>query len=84
MAIPDQKEDSVVGLELSFADIAVLFFLTPLKPILPFAKLTHDTGTAFRRTVAWRAVALAIDTVIGVALFGPVRRHPLWRLLSFR
>jgi hypothetical protein len=38
--------------ELSYEDIAILFFLTlgPLKAILPFAKITQGTKAAFRRT----------------------------------
>ena len=40
--------------ELSTGDIFVLFFLTlgPLKAILPFARVTHGTEPAFRRSVA--------------------------------
>ena len=62
-----------MNFELSYADIAILFFLTlgPLKAILPFAKLTHDTEPTFRRTVAWRSVATATVIVLGVALLGP-------------
>ncbi len=62
-----------MNFELSYADIAILFFLTlgPLKAILPFAKMTHETAPAFRRTVAWRSVATATAIVLGVALLGP-------------
>ena len=59
--------------ELNVADIAILFFLTlgPLKAILPFARVTHGTDLAFRRSVAWRATAIATAIVLGVALLGP-------------
>jgi multiple antibiotic resistance protein len=62
-----------VHFELSYADIAILFFLTlgPLKAILPFAKMTHETELAFRRTVAWRSVGIATAIVLGVAFLGP-------------
>jgi multiple antibiotic resistance protein len=62
-----------MGFELNYADIGVLFFLTlgPLKAILPFARATRGTGPAFRRTVAWRAVAIATIIGLGVALLGP-------------
>jgi multiple antibiotic resistance protein len=59
--------------ELSYVDIAILFFLTlgPLKVILPFARVTRGTEPAFRRTVAWRAIVIATAIVLGVALLGP-------------
>src|SRR6516225_2227832 len=59
--------------ELSYGDIAILFFLTlgPLKAILPFARVTRGTEPAFRRTVAWPATAIATAIVLGVALLGP-------------
>src|SRR5215472_2787609 len=59
--------------ELSYGDIGILFFLTlgPLKAILPFARATRGTEPAFRRAVAWRAVAIATAIVLGVALLGP-------------
>src|SRR5690242_12035751 len=59
--------------ELSYADIAILFFLTlgPLKAILPFARVTRGTEPAFRRTMAWRSTAIATAIVLGVALLGP-------------
>jgi multiple antibiotic resistance protein len=62
-----------VHFELTYADIAILFFLTlgPLKAVLPFAKVTHQTAPDFRRTVAWRSVAIATAIVLGVALLGP-------------
>jgi multiple antibiotic resistance protein len=62
-----------MGFELSYGDIAILFFLTlgPLKAILPFARATRGTEPAFRRTVAWRAVAIATAVVLGVTLLGP-------------
>lgn len=59
--------------ELSYGDIGILFFLTlgPLKAILPFARATRGTEPAFRRAVAWRAVAIAAAIVLGVAVLGP-------------
>jgi multiple antibiotic resistance protein len=59
--------------EFSYADIAVLFFLTlgPLKAILPFARATRGADRGFRRTVAWRAIVIATIVVLGVALLGP-------------
>jgi multiple antibiotic resistance protein len=62
-----------MGFELSYGDIGILFFLTlgPLKAILPFARVTRGTEPAFRRTVAWRAVAIATAIVLGVVLLGP-------------
>jgi multiple antibiotic resistance protein len=62
-----------MGFELSYGDIGILFFLTlgPLKAILPFARATRATDPAFRRTVAWRAVAMATVIVVGMALLGP-------------
>jgi multiple antibiotic resistance protein len=62
-----------MGFELSYGDIGILFFLTlgPLKAILPFARATRGTESAFRRAVAWRAVAIATAIVLGVALLGP-------------
>ena len=40
--------------ELSYGDVFILFFLTLglLKAILPFARVTHGTEPAFRRSVA--------------------------------
>jgi multiple antibiotic resistance protein len=62
-----------MGFELSYGDIGILFFLTlgPLKAILPFARVTRGTEPAFRRAVAWRAIAIATAIVLGVALLGP-------------
>jgi multiple antibiotic resistance protein len=59
--------------ELSYGDIGILFFLTlgPLKAILPFARATRGAEPAFRRAVAWRAVAIATAVVLGVTLLGP-------------
>jgi multiple antibiotic resistance protein len=59
--------------ELSYTDIAIIFFLTlgPLKAILPFARATRGTELIFRRTVAWRAVAISTIIVLAVALLGP-------------
>ena len=73
MPISDRIGDSTVGFEFSYGDIGILFFLTlgPLKAILPFARATRGTEPAFRRTVAWRAVAMATAIVLGIALLGP-------------
>jgi multiple antibiotic resistance protein len=62
-----------MNFELSYGDIGILFFLTlgPLKAILPFTRATRRTEPAFRRTVAWRAVAIATAVVLSVALLGP-------------
>jgi multiple antibiotic resistance protein len=59
--------------ELSYGDIGILFFLTlgPLKAVLPFARVTRGTEPDFRRTVAWRATAIATAIVLVVALLGP-------------
>ena len=64
-----------MGFELSYGDIGILFFLTlgPLKAILPFARVTRGTEPAFRRAVAWRAVAIATAIVLGVAYLWAVR-----------
>ena len=60
--------------QLSYWDIAILFFLTlgPLKAILPFARATRGAERAFRRAVAWRAIVIATVIVLGVALIGPL------------
>ena len=60
--------------QLSYWDIAILFFLTlgPLKAILPFARATRGAERAFRRGVAWRAIVVATVIVLGVALIGPL------------
>jgi multiple antibiotic resistance protein len=62
-----------MGFQFSYADIAVLFFLTlgPLKAILPFARATRGTERQFRRAVARRAVAVGTVVVVAVALLGP-------------
>jgi multiple antibiotic resistance protein len=62
-----------MGFQFSYADIAVLFFLTlgPLKAILPFARATRGTEREFRRAVARRAVAVGTVIVVAVALLGP-------------
>ena len=54
------------------SDALIIFFLTlgPLKAIAPFAQLTQGTDPAFRRTVAWRATAIATIIVFVVALLG--------------
>jgi multiple antibiotic resistance protein len=63
-----------MGFELSFGDIAILFFLTlgPLKAILPFARVTRGTERSFQRAVAWQATAIGTAIVLVVALFGPL------------
>jgi multiple antibiotic resistance protein len=73
MPISDRIGYSTVDFQLSYGDIGILFFLTlgPLKAILPFARVTRGTEPAFRRTVAWRAIAIATAIVLGVALLGP-------------
>ena len=74
MPKPDRIGYSTVVFELSYGDIGILFFLTlgPLKAILPFARATRGSEPAYRRTVAWRAVAIATAIVLGVALLGPL------------
>ena len=59
-------------LHISISDALIIFFLTlgPLKAIAPFAQLTQGTDPAFRRTLAWRATAIATSIVIIVALLG--------------
>ena len=59
-------------LYVSIPDTLIIFFLTlgPLKAIAPFAQLTQGTDPAFRRTLAWRATAIATLIVIIVALLG--------------
>ena len=63
-----------MGLELSYVELGVLFFLTlgPLKAILPFARVTQGTERAFQRTVAWRAVVISTAIVLVVALLAPL------------
>lgn len=60
--------------ELTFLDIAILFFLTlgPLKAIPPFARLTRGAEPAFRRAMAWQSTAIATVIVLAVALLGSV------------
>jgi multiple antibiotic resistance protein len=62
-----------MAFHLSYADIAVLFFLTlgPLKAMLPFARAARGADRGFRRTAAWRGVVTATIIVLGVALLGP-------------
>jgi multiple antibiotic resistance protein len=62
-----------MAFHLSYAEIAVLFFLTlgPLKAMLPFARATRGADRGFRRTVACRGVVTATIIVLGVALLGP-------------
>jgi multiple antibiotic resistance protein len=54
------------------SDALIIFFLTlgPLKAIAPFAQLTQGTDAAFRRSLAWRATAIATIIVFAVALLG--------------
>jgi small neutral amino acid transporter SnatA (MarC family) len=63
---------SAVDFELSFGDIGILFFLTlgPLKAILPFARMTRGTEPAFQGRVAWQAVAIATVIVLAVRCSG--------------
>jgi multiple antibiotic resistance protein len=58
--------------ELTFLDIAILFFLTlgPLEAIPPFARLTRGAEPAFRRAMAWQSTAIATVIVLAVALLG--------------
>ncbi|HEV2099648.1 MAG TPA: MarC family protein [Stellaceae bacterium] len=58
--------------ELTFTDIAILFFLTlgPLKAIVPFVRLTRGADPAFRRAMAWQSTAIATVIVFAVALLG--------------
>ena len=59
--------------ELTYGDIAILFFLTlgPLKAILPFARATRGADRAFQRVVARRAVTIGTVIVIAIAVLGP-------------
>jgi multiple antibiotic resistance protein len=61
-----------MGFQFNYTDIAILFFLTlgPLKAILPFARATRGADRGLRRTVARRAVIIAIIIVLAVALLG--------------
>ena len=60
--------------QVSFLDAFAIFFFTlgPLKALDPFAQATKEADPAFRRTVAWQAIAIATAIVIGVALLGLV------------
>jgi multiple antibiotic resistance protein len=62
-----------MAFELSYADIAIIFFLTlgPLKAILPFVRATKGADRVFQRTVARRAITIATIIVLAVALLGP-------------
>lgn len=63
-----------MAFQLSYVDVAILFFLTlgPLKAILPFARATRGADRGFRRTVARRAIIVATIIVLTVALFAPI------------
>jgi len=56
------------------SDIFILFFVTlgPLKAIGPFAELTQGREPGFRRSVAWRATAIATAIVLSTALLGSI------------
>ena len=58
----------------TMSDIFILFFVTlgPLKAIGPFAQLTQGTEPGFRRSVAWRATAIATVIVLSTALLGSI------------
>ncbi len=60
--------------QVSILDAFIIFFfsLGPLNALGPFAQATQGADPAFRRTVAWRATAIATAIVIGVALLGSV------------
>ena len=67
--------------QVSILDAFIIFFFTlgPLKALGPFAQATRGADPAFRRTVAWRATAIATAIVIGVALLGSVTLEQ-WRV----
>jgi multiple antibiotic resistance protein len=58
--------------QVSILDTFVIFFVTlgPLNALGPFAQATRGAAPAFRRTLAWRATAIATAIVIGIALVG--------------
>ena len=60
--------------QVSILDAFIIFFfsLGPLNALGPFAQATRGADPAFRRTVAWRATAMATAIVIGVALLDSV------------
>jgi multiple antibiotic resistance protein len=60
--------------QVSILDAFLLFFATlgPLKAADPFAQATRGADSSARRTMAWRATAIATVMVIGVALFSSV------------
>ena len=60
--------------QVSILDAFIIFFfsLGPLNVLGPFARATRGADPAFRRTIAWRATAMATAIVIGVALLGSV------------
>ena len=67
--------------QVSILDAFIIFFVTlgPLGALDPFAQATRGADPAFRRTVAWRATAIATAIVIGVALVGSVTLET-WRV----
>lgn len=60
--------------QVSIPDAFIIFFfsLGPLNALGPFAQATRGADPAFRRTVAWRATAIATAIVVGVALLESV------------
>jgi multiple antibiotic resistance protein len=60
--------------QVSIPDALIIFFLTlgPLKALGPFAKATQGADPGMLRALAWRATAIAIAIVIGVAFLGAV------------
>ena len=60
--------------QVSILDALTIFFLTlgPIKALSPFAMTMRGAAPAFRRTVAWRAAAIATAIVLGVALLSEI------------
>jgi len=60
--------------QVSIPDAFIIFFfsLGPLNALGPFAQATQAADSAFRRTMAWRATAIATAIVVGVALLDSV------------
>ena len=58
--------------QVPILDAFIIFFVTlgPLNALGPFAQATRGADPASRRTVAWRATAIATAIVIGVAFVG--------------
>ena len=72
--------------QVSILDAFIIFFVTlgPLNALGPFAQATRGADPAFRRTVAWRATAIATAIVIGVALVGSVTLETMARFRGCR